>query len=317
MNGETAFSYGQKYENTDIRTSKLWYLQAVNDREYREKALLKLLEINIRYNNFKTAREIIPLIKDFNSQFYLNLGVLEGKENNYSTAMDYFSRSMCDPDDQIISLIYIANMYVEFGEYETARRIYETINSVLSFLGQLNIDLVTKDFKHGLKLCENNPHTFIRKSHKMYFEAFYTTFMYYIGRDSEIKENYNAYTLNRLKSTFNDNTLIKHISKHKSDEGISESVFFSDLNLEKLVRDVEKIIKPLNPQFDNGVLKYNLRLDYEVGTFSDEVTRDVCVVTTIDPSKILTIYPKMLSNEFDREKLQKSVELRRKRILGR
>lgn len=61
---------------------------------------------------------------------------------------------------------------------------------------------------------------------------------------------------------------------------------------------------------------YRFRLDAPIGFKGDEETSDLCVVTMIRAKDILTMYPVLLSDEFDNEGMSESKELSLKRKQG-
>lgn len=61
---------------------------------------------------------------------------------------------------------------------------------------------------------------------------------------------------------------------------------------------------------------YRFKLDTPIGFKGDEITSDSCVVTMIGTKDILTMYPVLLSDEFDKEGFSTSNELMLKRNYG-
>ena len=61
---------------------------------------------------------------------------------------------------------------------------------------------------------------------------------------------------------------------------------------------------------------YRFRLDTPIGYKDDLITSDLCVVTIIGTKDIITMYPVSLSDEFDKEGLATSKELKLKRLQG-
>lgn len=61
---------------------------------------------------------------------------------------------------------------------------------------------------------------------------------------------------------------------------------------------------------------YRFRLDTPIGFKGDDITSDLCVVTMIGTKDILTMYPVLLSDEFDKEGMSESKELLLKRKQG-
>lgn len=61
---------------------------------------------------------------------------------------------------------------------------------------------------------------------------------------------------------------------------------------------------------------YRFRLDTPIGYKGDLITSDICVVTMIGTKDIITMYPVSLSDEFDKEGMSTSKELKLKRLQG-
>lgn len=69
----------------------------------------------------------------------------------------------------------------------------------------------------------------------------------------------------------------------------------------------------MNPNHFEVSDMYRFRLDTPIGFKGDEITSDLCVVTMIGTKDILTIYPVLLSDEFDKEGMSFSKQLLYKR----
>ena len=61
---------------------------------------------------------------------------------------------------------------------------------------------------------------------------------------------------------------------------------------------------------------YRFKLDHPIGFVGDDITSDLCVVTLIGTKNIVTMYPVLLSNQFDKEGMSFSKELMLKRTCG-
>lgn len=159
--GEMVLETGDRYLSSDVKTARLWYTMALEDREYRTIALTKLINLERRIGRFARAREYINLLEEFNDKTYFNIGKLELDEHNYIKAIEYFSRSLSSSDTQIFDLECLANVYTQLGEFETARKMYETFINNMGFFGIINLDLIIGDYQHGLdtlkKIKINNP----------------------------------------------------------------------------------------------------------------------------------------------------------------
>lgn len=318
--GDIALQNGDKYFNSDLKTARLWYTIALEDKEYRIRALNRLINLERRAGRFQKARDYInSLDNSYDFHSYLNIGKLEMEEHNYVTAIEYFSNSLTFTELQNHSLMNIADCYVQLGEFETARRMLETTkNYVLngSIFGIINIDIIEGDYNHALKISEEIK--FLNAGDFSAYNNYYITIMYSLGRINELDINKfkGSYTLKRLKSEEMD-LLFEHLKKHENQNIKYDTHFKSGLINNEFILGLEDKIKSLVPSYSMGGLKYGLRLPFEIGyTFDNDPLKSLAIVTTIDGKKILTIYPIELSNKFDMEGLTQSEDLKKKRLMG-
>lgn len=61
---------------------------------------------------------------------------------------------------------------------------------------------------------------------------------------------------------------------------------------------------------------YRFRLNSPIGFKGDYITHDLCVVTLLGTKDVITMYPVLLSDEFDKEGVSKSKVLKLKRLQG-
>ncbi len=320
--GKEAVKMGDKYVYKDNRTARLWYLKALEDTISRNIALRKLLELERKMGNYKMAREYANMLLDCRDvEAYYFLGKVESIECNYLTALDYYSRALSSNYSdlkQLVNLKFIANIYTQLGEFLIARRMYETLilNSSSRNIGLLeliNLDIIEGDFKHGLKLCEKLDVNC--KEYKDTFRSYYSILMYNLGRINELnsEEFEHSFTYNRLISN-DEKLLLKHLVKHCKTSDLIEIIFDSKETVDMILRDIPNIIKNNNPVYFTGSLIYKSKLNYNIGTYDGKPIDGLAVVMQND--KVFTMYPLLLSSEFDKEGMIYSESLSKKRSMG-
>lgn len=318
--GDVALSYGDKYLKTDINTARLWYNMALEDSNVRTKAILRLMRLERKTGNYSLAREYANSLEDFSdltTSYYI--GRLEQEEFNLLSAIENYSKALASDYLQLGALMFLADVYTQLGEFDTSRKMFETLiyNPIYknnAIFGLVNLDIIEQDYKHGLKTLKNIG---INKQNNAAYEALYITLMYLEGKINEIKDKKfeGNYTLNRLLSD-DKKLLINHIDKHIGDNLIYNTNFYPNVITENLFQEIESRIKSLVPKIYRGSLIYQFNLEYDVGFSLDKAIKGICIVKSSDGKKILTMYPVDLSSEFDREGLTTSEALKRKRELG-
>lgn len=112
-----------------------------------------------------------------------------------------------------------------------------------------------------------------------------------------------------------DAPLLKHLSKHfDQTQKDNNGCFLESLDLKKLLQDAREKITTINGNHFEITDMYRFRLDEPIGFKHNELTNDLCVVTMIGTQDIVTMYPVLLSSEFDREGFSqdKAIALKRK-----
>lgn len=80
--------------------------------------------------------------------------------------------------------------------------------------------------------------------------------------------------------------------------------------------DARETIEDMNGNHFEFSDMYRFKLDTPIGYKGDLITSDLCVATIIGTKDIITMYPVSLSDEFDKEGLATSKELKLKRLQG-
>ena len=320
--GETAIQNGDRYIYKDNKTARLWYLTALEDELTRNIALRKLLELERKIGNYKMAREYANMLYELkDSQANYFLGKIEHIEYNFLSALDYYSKDLSSKSlpvtFQQTNLKFIANIYTQLGEFEIARRIYETflynLSSNIGLLELINLDIIQGDYTHGLNLLKKVESK--NQSDIDTLRDYYLILMYKLGRINEVNKDKfkNSYTYKRMISS-DDSILLKHLKGHCKDGNLYEIVFNSKETINMILNSIPDLIKKLNPIYSTGSKIYRLNLDYNIGKYNGDLVSGLGIVTI--NNKVFTMYPLNLSSSFDREEMTHSEELNKKRTMG-
>jgi len=108
-----------------------------------------------------------------------------------------------------------------------------------------------------------------------------------------------------------DKVLMNHIRRH-CNQKLRNTVacFLPHIDIKKLLYEARDRIEDMNANHFEFSDMYRFRLDSLIGYKGDLDTSDLCVATLIDTKDIITMYPVLLSEEFDIEGLATSEELR-------
>jgi len=269
------------------------------------------------------AREYANMLYELkDSQANYFLGKIEHIEYNFLSALDYYSKDLSSKSlpvtFQQTNLKFIANIYTQLGEFEIARRIYETFlynsnSKNIGLLELINLDIIQGDYTHGLNLLKKVESEY--RSDIDTLRDYYLILMYKLGRINEVREDKfkNSYTYKRL--ILNDNSeLLEHIEKHCRFSNLIEIVFNSKETINMILNSIPDLIKKINPVYSTGSKIYRLNLDYNIGEYNGDLVSGLGIVTI--NNKVFTMYPLNLSSSFDREEMTHSEELNKKRTMG-
>lgn len=325
-NQNQVFLKGQEaWRKNDYIKAKFWYEQSLKYPNFKNQSLSKLIQIEIRQGKYKKAREILNTNKNNNSVDLKQIcGLLENIENNFGRSKKYYSECMIDPKMQAKSLLAISKLYVQTGDYDVARKMLETLTlndyfEIQSLIGLICMSILEHDFYKAYKLLEQIDENKLTPKLSQHYLILKMYVRYFLGQVKLSENNYDPvkdYMIYRLFDR-SDETLIKHISKHFNyKDRYTNGCFFRYLDADKLLKDARNKIENMNGNHFEVSDMYRFRLDTPIGYKDDEITSDLCVVTMLGTKDILTMYPVSLSDEFDKEGLSTSDELRLKRIRG-
>ena len=321
-----SFFNGQDcWKKNDYINARHWFEIAVKDSNFKDESLSKLIQIEIREGKYSKARKILVENKDISSiglkQIY---GLLENIENNFEQSRKYYSECMVDPDMQYKSLLAIAKLYIQTGDYEVARKMFETLRLNPKFyiqatFGLASLNIFEHNFFEAQKLMNEINVSKLTPKLTQHYRILDSYIKYFLGqlRMSDNKfDPVRDYMIYRLFDHSED-TLLNHIEKHRNQaEKETNGCFFRYTDIKKLLYDARNRIEDMNANHFEVSDMYRFRLDTPIGYKDDLITSDLCVVTIIGTKDIITMYPVSLSDEFDKEGLATSKELKLKRLQG-
>ena len=291
--------------------------------DVRNHAIEELIKMDLIEGKTRDARILLENNYYRNEDGLSNLyGLLELNENNYKTALSYFRKCLSLPDFRDKSRIYIGQTLVNLGEYGLAEKVFASLknrqNIKIDLLLQLIYLAILKgDYEKADYYLKQAPRTNLEERIGKIFLNLESQLDVWLGRVTTSSNKMRIYSFKRLLTPLDEEVLIRHIKRHADESRLNTlGCFFQDLDYEKLLRDVKERMANLNPTYFKGSEVYRMHLDYFVGLKNKDCpTKDVAVLTALNSEIIFSIYPIMLSDDFDKESYQKSEELRLKRSL--
>lgn len=305
FNGKT------EYNNKNYAVARYWYKIAMQDSKYAPKCIEMLFFTEIKEGRYDEARNLL------NSYYFIDtdtvikhFGHLEDMEYNFKKSRDYFEEYAKYTID-LAADIGIARSYYQLGEYDRALEILNSIKRkdfdkvtlyevcLLFYIGKysealrkINLINISK-----LEIRDNKIYRDILTLLKYKLE---------ILRDSDITMYSHATLLDSSQSL-----LISHINNH-----FEKEIDFKGSNIEEFIEMIKNIIENMNAIHYGGVDIYKFKLSESLGIKSKDNKNGIKVVTHLGSKDIITIYPIILSDEFDKEKNSSSQELMLRRILN-
>lgn len=323
MSSADAFYKGiEAFNNNDNITARYFLEQSYNSLEFRKASLLKLLNIDLKEGKYSKVRKYLKENEDCNDiRFKQIYGILENIENNFEASKQYYNECMLDPEMQNKSLLAIAKLYIQTGDYDIARKMLETLLLDKKFyiqaaFGIINIDILEEKYEDGYTLLKTIDEKNLYPKIFQHYRILNMYLLYFMGDLSKISNNFDPvkdYMIYRLFDN-SEELLLNHIKKHMNQrDRSSNGCFFKYTDLKKILYDAQDKISSMNANHFEFSDMYRFRLDTPIGFKGDEITSDLCVVTEFGTKEILTMYPVLLSDEFDREGMSTSKQLMIKR----
>ena len=326
INSREAYFNGLDFwNNNDYINARYWFKQSYNNPGFRDKSLSKLIQIDLREGKYAKVRELLEENRD-NSSIELKqvYGLLENIENNFEASKKYYSQCMIDPDMQNKSLLAISKLYIQTGDNEVARKMMETLQlnsrfNIQSTIGLVCLNILEQNYVDAYKLLNTIDEKRLTPKLSQHYKILNMYSLYFLGKLKSQDNHYDPvrdYMIYRLFDN-SEETLIKHISKHMNQaDRATNRCFFKCTDLRKLLYDARDAIKNMNSNHFEVSDMYRFRLDTPIGFKGDDITSDLCVVTMIGTKDIVTMYPVLLSEQFDKEGMGTSKQLLLKRNQG-
>ncbi len=315
---QESFNEGKDYfsQNDFYNAEECFKKAALNDK-MQISAYFRLIELYIKISNYLKARETLSKITLDSRSSYLNflIGNIESKEYNFNASLNAYSKALSDTNYQLNNMLHIARAYFNLGKIDMALKIFETLQletetKIEASFNLINIFILLRDYNYAYKLLQKINITKLNsqdlKRYKPDIIAKYLKFK--LGLISTLKDD-DRYILKRLIID-DDEELIKHISLHiENADNKAFAYFFKYTNLNSLINDVREKIANMNYTSTEVLNKiYLFPLDSIIGYNNQELTKDLCVITTPE-DKIITMYPIYLSKDYNIEGYAQSLEL--------
>ena len=304
----------------NYETSRSYLEQIVNDEanEYRKKALILLVKMNIAEGKYYQARKLLDENQDLDRYSILLIrGKLELIEYNYNASSIYYSECFNgNVNMQHNALLYMAKVNMQLGNYDIAEKMLETLLNDYKLSIQAKFDLMSlailkEDYDAAYKWIlkinskELSP-TFLKRfnDNKMYV-------LYLLGELNKNRNEFDSssYLLPRLLDIKNDKLVLEHIARHKDiSDKMTSGCFFQYLDLGSLYNDVQNIISHMNGNHYGIADMYMFRLSEPIGYNGNNLTTDIRVSTFMGTTDIITMYPVSLSDKFDSEGYSKKIK---------
>jgi hypothetical protein len=320
-----AFFNGVKcWKSKDLIGARKWFQISLKDDNYKYSSLCRLVKIDFIEGNYGHARQLLDASKSFSDDTEISFlyGLLENIENNFELSKKHYGECMSNTDFQFKSLLAISKLYIQMGDYKIAQKMLETLAfnsdfSVQPTFGLISICILKHDFyqaQYYLRSLDFNKLTHKFQKHYIETDIF---IKYFLGQLRSADYTFgDNYMLDRLFS-HDDKVLIGHIKRHCNQNiRYSKGCFFENLDIRDLIYSARDIIEGINGNHFEMSDMYRFRLDRPIGYKGDDVTSDLCVVTMLGTKDIVTMYPVVLSDQFDKEGFSKNEDIRLKRLLG-
>lgn len=316
---KNAFFNGERnYKAKNYVNAKYWYKQSIEHSKYRNESFYKLFLIEIRQGRFDNARELLFKYSYLDYPI-LNkcYAILENVENNFNKSIEHYKIYERYATNKIEAKLGIANNLYQMGEYDCAFKSlekFDDLNISILMLNKAIMFYYKNNYYEALK-CMNQIDTSKLGTYDFKtYKDLNTLIKFYLGKLKKEDISSSNYFYSRLFDQDNS-LLLKHISEHINEkEEYSNGIFIKDININELFDVARKRIEFLNGTHYSVTDVYKFSLDKNVGYKSGDLTKDICVLTYLGTKDIVTIYPIINSEEYDKEGMLESRELKAKRL---
>ena len=313
------------WNNNDYRNARYYFEMAYKyNGELNDLSLSKLIQIDLREGKYAKVRNLLKNNQSDIIEFNQVYGLLENIENNFEKSKTYYSQCMIDPDMQNKSLLAIAKLYIQTGDNEVARKMLETLQLnrkfyIQSTIGLVCLNILEENYRDAYRYLKSINSDCLTSKLLQHYQILEMYLLRNLGKLKKSDNNFDPIKDYMIYRLFDDSEdlLLKHISKHMNQrDKDTNGCFFKYTDLKKLLIDAREKIENMNSNHFEVSDMYRFRLDTPIGFKGEEETSDLCVVTMIGTKDILTMYPVLLSDEFDKEGMSESKELLLKRKQG-
>ena len=313
------------WNNNDYRNARYYFEMAYKyNGELNDLSLSKLIQIDLREGKYAKVRNLLKNNQSDIIEFKQVYGLLENIENNFEKSKTYYSQCMIDPEMQNKSLLAIAKLYIQTGDNEVARKMLETLQLnrkfyIQSTIGLVCLNILEENYRDAYRYLKSINSDRLTPKLLQHYQILEMYLLRNLGKLKKSDNNFDPVKDYMIYRLFDDSEdlLLKHISKHMNQrDKDTNGCFFKYTDLKKLLIDAREKIENMNSNHFEVSDMYRFRLDTPIGFKGEEETRDLCVVTMIGTKDILTMYPVLLSDEFDKEGMSESKELLLKRKQG-
>lgn len=310
MNNWDIYAKGKMFMSRNPLVARQFFEDSYNFEPTRYKSLLKLLSLDLKEGNFKDARRLINLHKDdYQNALRFNVfrGYLEHDELNFLREEKILCANIRETNLEA-SVNNLADIDLQFERFDRAfYRYYSLIDSneysVKSVFKIAALRIIEGNYEgadDALGLLDvdelSNVELRMYRDFKKYLRYFKGKLR--VRNVSNPKKKYKLY---RLVENGND-TLLRHLEKHKHQRPYHhDGCFIKEINFYELIGEATEIIKTTKPVHGLTGDKYIVDTRRRIGMLDKEEMTGLCIVTILGTKIIVTMYPVLLSEEFNIE----------------
>ena len=310
---KNAYYRGNDYlKNNKFEKAINCFNYASNCINYEDNAIAKIIQIKLKNRDLLNMRKLLEENKDSNNpELKFLYGSLEESENNFFKSKSYYEKCLNEPLLQKKSMLSLARINFQLGNYLIAEKIYESLYcekncDTSAIYGLIILNYYLKDYAMVKKLIKKIDKN---KASEKTLESINRIANEIIN----IERNREPY----WSSDTNFEHIVEHINtRHCHPTDPLENHFLESIDISELLSSARRKIEPLNGNHYYISDLYKLQYEYPIGYSYGELTNSLCAVTQIGEKGIVTMYPITLSDEFDIEKLSTSKLLKLKRKEG-
>ncbi len=282
---------------------------------YHDSSCILLSKIYLEVDNYQKAREILSNLPNNIPAYLAQKSYLEELEMNFQKALTYFDKLSQFENDLEKTLYEAVHIKKSLGELETAKNLIELLLDSPKYREKVIHELV------GITLVDKNmdlltslpvEHQEFLKRQKMdrFFQAVLNP------NNSAIRKPLEKIYMFERYFSENNESLYRHLEKH-IEGNVRDCYFLKYINIPFLVEEATEKMQAINPLFFGFSYQYIIQMEGTVGIVNKQPTKDLIACTFAGNSNIITMYPVLLSNQFNQEGYltDKTLLLKRKEML--